>query len=221
MEQNLRKLLMIGGAALIIILCGGAWWRILHRTSDATVTPTTSSGNTEQQAAVPTTTSPTETIPAAPVLHPDPPKLASHVLVGPKTGTKFYLAADSKRYVFPDDTKTYDTWKSQLPAINHVSQDELESYPLGGNVWYRPGTRLIKTEVDPNIYAVSHGGVLRAINEGTAAMIFGKDWKSLIDVLPDYYFTNYTVGAPILSPQEYSIAAQLGSSFTIEQDKGI
>ncbi|MCX6781049.1 MAG: hypothetical protein NT003_02960 [Candidatus Magasanikbacteria bacterium] len=205
------RLILIGGTiTAVVFLCIGAWYRILSRSPQAIPNIVQ-----EQAAAQQTAT------PVSPVLHPDPPKLAGNVLVGVKTPTKYYLAADGKRYVFPDDTKTYDTWKSQLPAVKKVSQDELESYPLGGNVLYRPGTRLIRIATDTNIYAVAHGGVLRAVNEGNAALLFGKDWKSLVDLMQDYYFTNYTIGAPILSLQDYSIEGQLSSSMTIEQEKGI
>ena len=158
-----------------------------------------------------------------PVLRPEPPKLAGHILIGPKVTTKFYLAKDGKRYVFPEETKTFETWfpNAAKAPITKVSQDELESYPLGGNVWYRPGTRLIHIGTDTHIYAVAHGGVLRAINEGNAALLFGADWNKLLDLMPDYYFTNYTIGAPILAPAQYSVAIEQGLSQTIDMDKGV
>jgi len=193
----------------ILLICAALWWGILNRTSVEAPQP---------QAPV-AVTPPTNTV--SPVLYPDPPKLAGNVLVGPKVPTKFYLARDGKRYVFPDETNTYETWKSVLPPVKSITQDELESYPLGGNVWYRPGTRLIRIQSDARIFAVAHGGVLRAINKGTAVMIFGKDWETKLDTLQDHYFTNYNPGEPILSPTDYSANAEMTKSPTIELDKGI
>ncbi len=202
-----KKYLSIAGVLLVAI--GALWWGIFNRNR---VTPTPVAEQTVQQQ-------PTQK--QSPILYPDAPQLAGHVLVGPKVPTKFYLARDGKRYVFPDDTKTYESWKSVLPPIKYIAQDELESYPLGGNVWYRPGVRLIQIQSDYRIYAVAHGGHLRSLNEGTAEMLFGKNWKSLLDTLQDHYYTNYNMGEPILSPQQYSVLAELGGSQTIEEDKGI
>lgn len=209
MQSNTQKTALTVAVVGIIVMCAALWWGIFNRNKLAPEqVPTPVAGQNPSVAK-------------SPILYPDPPALAGHVLVGPKVPTKFYLARNGKRYVFPDETKTYDTWKSVLPPIDKISQDDLESFPLGGNVWYRPATRLIRIETDSHMYAVSHGGVLRAINEGTAQQIFGKDWKSLLDTLQDYYYTNYNMGEPILSAQQYSVQAELGSSLTIEADKGI
>lgn len=209
MQYNKQKALYAFAISGLILVTVALWWGILNRNNintpegDTSVTPTT----------------PIEKV--SPILYPDPPKLAGNVLVGSKVPTKFYLARNGKRYVFPDETNTYESWKSVLPPIKTVPQDELESYPLGGNVWYRPGTRLIRIQSDARIFAVAHGGVLRAINEGNAEALFGKDWKTLLDTLQDHYFTNYNPGEPILSLKDYSPAAEVSKSPTIEMDKGI
>lgn len=209
MQYNKQKALYAFGISGLILASVALWWGILNRNTSET-------SNDQQPTAQVTSTEKT-----SPVLYPDPPKLAGNVLVGPKVPTKFYLARDGKRYVFPDETNTYESWKSVLPPIKTVTQDELESYSLGGNVWYRPGTRLIRIQSDARIFAVAHGGVLRAINEGNAEALFGKDWKTLLDTLQDHYFTNYNPGEPILSLKDYSPAAEVSKSSTIEMDKGI
>lgn len=198
---------LIAAGILVVILSGIAWWRIFTTTTQTT-------------APTPAIVNPL-TDDVFPVLPVDPPKDAGTVLTTSKLKTKFYLASNGKRYVFPDDTQTYATWKSVLGPEKEISQAELEAYPLGGNVWYRPGTRLIKIESDPRIYAVARGGVLREVNEGNAALIFGSDWRSSLDVLQDYYFTNYTIGEPITSPRDYSKEAELGKAPTIDHDKGL
>lgn len=207
--QNIPKktVLIIIAIVGIILICATAWWRIF------TDVGSTNTPQPQVEVANPLTDN------EFPVLPVDPPKDAGAILVGPKVATKFYLSSNGKRYVFPDETKTFETWKSVLPAEKKVSQEELEAYPLGGNVWYRPGTRLIKIESDPRIYAVARGGVLREINEGNAEIIFGSDWRSLVDTLQDYYFTNYIVGNPINSPQEYSRETEMNRAQTVDQNR--
>src|SRR3989344_3979487 len=183
MKRNLHWIII--GLLIILALTALVWWRIFNRNTEPAP-----SARVSQPAA------------ESPVLAPEPPKLAGTVLVGTKVKTKFYLAKDGKRYVFPDDTKTFETWKSVLPPVKNVSQEQLESYPLGGNVWYRPGTRLIRIQSDPRVFVVAHGGVLRAINDGNALAIFGSPWVALVDTLQDYYFTNYTIGEPVGGPSD-------------------
>lgn len=204
-----KKIIISGIIALLVIITFGLWLKIGQKiTAPKTETPLVA----EQK----------ETPPGPPVMYPDPPKLAGRVLVGPKVTTKFYLARDGKRYVFPDETKTFDTWYPNGTKIVKVSQDELETYPLGGNVCYRPGMRLIRIETDVRIFAVLHGCILRPITQETAGNNFGPDWQKLTDTLPDYYFTNYTVDdRPIASAADYNPANERGKSNTIEDDKGI
>lgn len=156
-----------------------------------------------------------------PVLPAEIPALAGNVLVGTKVPTKFYLTRTGRRYVFPEETKTLETWFPVNPPIKNISQDELEKYPLGGNVWYRPGVRLIHISTDPHIYAVAAHGVLRAIPEDLAAKIFGEKWKQLLDLMPDYYFTNYKIGAPIATVKDYSIADEQNAAATMELNLNI
>ena len=210
MDQNSdKKQLQIGIILVgIIILCTIAWYKIMTQGGAQQATESTQVAAQQQLAAIP-------------VLRPDAPKLAGSVVIGPKTTTKFYLARDGKRYVFPDETKTFETWYPNGGAVVRLTQSELEKYPLGGNVCYKPGTRLIRITSDTRIFAVSHGCVLRPLNEGTAARIFGANWDKSLDTLQDYYFTNYKIGGVISTTQDYSIAAEQGSSQTIDADKGL
>ncbi len=111
----------------------------------------------------------------------------------------YYLGSDLKRYVFPNE-KTFMTWYSDFSSVVTVSQSELESYPIGGNVTYRPGTRLVKITTDPKVYAVEPGGVLRWVTtEQIAQDLYGSNWNQRIDDVPDPFFVNYTVGSDITS----------------------
>ncbi len=109
----------------------------------------------------------------------------------------YYLSADGKRYVFPNST-TYFSWYSDFSGVVTIPASELQSYPLGGNVTMRPGTKLVKVTTDPSVYAVEPNGTLRKIqSEAQAAALYGTNWNKRVVDVPDAFFTNYTVGAAL------------------------
>ncbi len=115
----------------------------------------------------------------------------------------YYLGADGKRYVFPNET-TYFSWYSDFSSVKTIPQSELESYPLGANVTIRPGTYLVKIQTDPKVYAVEPGGNLVWIpDEATAKALYGDNWASRVVDVPDAFFTNYTVTDKQVSSDAY------------------
>lgn len=115
----------------------------------------------------------------------------------------YYLGADGKRYVFPNET-TYFSWYSDFSSVKTIPQSELESYPLGANVTIRPGTYLVKIQTDPKVYAVEPGGNLVWIpDEATAKALYGDNWASRVVDVPDAFFTNYTVTDEQVSSDAY------------------
>ncbi|MFA5000231.1 MAG: hypothetical protein WC545_02635 [Patescibacteria group bacterium] len=111
----------------------------------------------------------------------------------------YYLGADGKRYVFPNEA-TYMSWYSDFSGVVTIPSAELQSYALGGNVTMRPGTKLVKITTDPSVYAVETNGTLRKIqSEAQAAALYGTDWAKRVVDVPDAFFTNYTVGAALAS----------------------
>ena len=54
--------------------------------------------------------------------------------------------------------------------MNVVTDAQLAAYAIGGNVTYRPGTRLVKIQSDPKVYAVDAHGVLRWVKTEAAAI---------------------------------------------------
>lgn len=124
--------------------------------------------------------------------------------------TVYWNASNGKRYVFPN-IKTFWSWypTSMLDNVQKVSDSELASIPLGGNVTYRPGYKLIKVTTDPRVYAVSRYGILRWINnESVAQQLYGWDWASKIEDVPDAFFTNYTIGSPIYSTSDFNVSSE-------------
>ncbi|KKR91178.1 MAG: LPXTG-motif cell wall anchor domain protein [Parcubacteria group bacterium GW2011_GWC2_42_12] len=115
----------------------------------------------------------------------------------------YYLAADGKRYVFPNES-TYFSWYGDFSGVVTIPQAELESYPLGKNVTVRPGTKLVKITTNPKVYAVTTGGTLVAVpDEATAATLYGANWNKRIIDVPDAFFTNYITSSATVSASAY------------------
>jgi hypothetical protein len=133
----------------------------------------------------------------------------------------YYSGQDGKRYVFPNE-KTYATWYSGFGSVNVVTDAELAALPLGGNVTYRPGVKLVKINTDPRTYAVAAGGTLRWIQtESVARDLYGADWNTKVDDIADTYFVNYKLGLPIANASEYSMTTELALATSIGRDKNI
>lgn len=109
----------------------------------------------------------------------------------------YYLGSDGKRYVFPNST-TYFSWYSDFSGVVTIPASELQSYPLGGNVTMRAGTKLVKITTDPSVYAVEPNGTLRKIqSEAQAAALYGTDWAKRVVDVPDAFFVNYKIGSAL------------------------
>lgn len=113
----------------------------------------------------------------------------------------YYCGSNGKRYVFPN-SKTYFSWYADFSTVRTVSDATLGTITLGGNATYRPGTRLVKIQSDPKVYAVGKGGELRWVQtEAIASALYGADWSNKVDDVSDAFFVNYTVGAAITTTQ--------------------
>jgi len=133
----------------------------------------------------------------------------------------YYFGADGLRYVFPN-SKTYFTWYSNFNGVKEVSAEQMGSIGIGGNVTYKPGTRMIKIESSPTVYAIDGGGARRAIgSEAVARALYGANWNHMIDDVPDAFFSNYPDGAAITSASDYSVAGSASTYGTIELDKDL
>ncbi|MEI8361487.1 MAG: hypothetical protein WCG01_05130 [bacterium] len=115
----------------------------------------------------------------------------------------YYLGADSKRYVFPNEA-TYKSWYSDFSLVKTIPTDELQSYGIGGNVTIRPGTRLVKITTNPKVYAVEPGGSLVAItDEATAKKLYGDNWAKRVSDVPDAFFINYKETGKTVAAGQY------------------
>lgn len=121
-----------------------------------------------------------------------------------------YYVDEGKRYVFANE-KVYFSWYQGFDGVRTISDEALASYPIGGNVTYRPGLKLVKIQSDPRVYAVGAGGRLRWItSEAAAVALYGPDWNRQVDDIPDSFFFNYKEGEPVASPADFDKAAELG-----------
>ncbi len=109
----------------------------------------------------------------------------------------YYCGANGKRYVFPNE-KIFLSWYTDFSGVTVISAEQMASVMLGGNVTYKPGTRMIKIESDPKVYVVSRGGLLRWVpTEEIATHLYGATWNKRIDDVSVSFFPNYHYGSQI------------------------
>ena len=122
------------------------------------------------------------------------------LIKGTTLSTVYYYGSDGQRYSFPNE-KTFFSWNNDFSAVKTISDTQLAGITLAGNIAYRPGSRWIKITSDAKVYAVSTTGKVRWIeNEATAKGLGGDNWNTLIDDVPDVFFTDYSVGNSLSSP---------------------
>jgi hypothetical protein len=117
-----------------------------------------------------------------------------------------YLAAnDGKRYAFPGQGQFF-SWFQNFDGVRTVSAGTLASMPLGGNVLYSPGSRLLKSQTSPRIYAVGANGTLHWIqNADVLASYYGTDWKSRMDTVSDATLMDYSQGYAVAQYSDYHV----------------
>ncbi len=128
----------------------------------------------------------------------------------------YYRGVDGKRHAFPN-SRVFFTWYTDFLTVKEVSATEMAASLLGRQVTYRPGVKLVKFTTLNNVYAVARGGVLRWIKtEAAAAALYGVDWNKKIDDISDVFFLDYTFGVDINTAADFSPAAEMAASPTIE-----
>lgn len=147
--------------------------------------------------------------------------LPGDLIRGQSYSAVYYYGTDGFRYVFPND-KTYFTWYSNFDTVKWLSDSDLSSIQIGGNVTYKPGTKMIKINSDPKVYVVAKGGLIRAISsEVVASTLYGSDWNKKIDDVPDGFFSNYKIGGGIDVATQFSVSGETTDATDINTDKGL
>ncbi len=115
------------------------------------------------------------------------------LIKGESTSSVYYISGE-ERFVFPNE-QIFKSWYEDFDDVETIDDEQLADYTLGGNVTYRPGTRLVKLTNNPKVYAVEPGGILRWVTSETIALsLYGEDWASRVDDLADGFFTSYEIG---------------------------
>ncbi len=136
--------------------------------------------------------------------------------------TVYYYGTDEKRYVFPTE-RTYKSWYGEdWSGVVTIPDEDLMSIPLGGNVTYKPGAKLLKITTDPRVYAVDTHGTLRWIEtEELAVELYGENWADNVDDLPDPFFINYKMGSHINDASDFDPETVSTEAIAIWKDKSL
>lgn len=130
----------------------------------------------------------------------------------------YFYGHDNRRHAFPNE-KVFFTWYANFTGVQTVSGSFLASIPLGSNVTYRPGVKMVKFQTLDRVYAVALGGILRWVKtEAIATSLYGADWNRKIDDIPDTFFSDYRFGSDIESSGAYDKAAELEAAATIDKN---
>jgi hypothetical protein len=116
-------------------------------------------------------------------------------VVATASSSPFMIDSQNARLAFPDEL-TWQTWGQ--PLIKKIEDAAISLWKVHGVVPLREGSALVKFGTDPQVYAVSPGGVLHQIDSAAlAAELYGKDWSKKVVSLFTSFWTNYKIGAPI------------------------
>lgn len=146
---------------------------------------------------------------------------AGDLFRGESFSAVYYYGVDGFRYVFPND-KIYFTWYENFDDVKWVSDADLATVQLGGNITYKPGVKMIKVTSSPTTYAIGSNGTLRWVKTAEIAeALYGSDWNKQIDDLPDGFFGNYTTGASIDTASSFDPDAEQADAYSIDEDKDL
>lgn len=130
----------------------------------------------------------------------------------------YFYGHDNRRHAFTND-KIYFTWYSDFGTVQTVSPAFLASIPLGQNVTYRPGIKMVKFQSLDKVYAVALGGTLRWVKtEALGSSLYGADWNKKIDDVSDASFSDYRFGSDIAIAVDYDKAGELAAATRIDND---
>ncbi len=141
----------------------------------------------------------------------------------------YYIGRNGYRYAFPNQ-KVFLSWYTalDLKATNKgglvvtVADTTLASIPLGGNVTYRPGSKMVKFIDNPKVYAVDSNGLLRWIaSESVARDLYGYAWAAQVEDISDSFFVNYKTGSDITSSSAFNPYNAKNTATNVSVDKSL
>lgn len=115
----------------------------------------------------------------------------------------YYIGADGRRHAFPND-RVFFTWYGNFDGVRVVSAGDLASIPLGANVTYKPGMKMVKFTTDSHVYVVSNNRTLRWVKtEAAANALYGSNWNRQIDDISDTFYLDYNIGTDVNAASDY------------------
>jgi hypothetical protein len=132
----------------------------------------------------------------------------------------YLYATNDKRYVFTNED-VITSWFTSFDGgqlgdlqnvcntVNELSDVELASITIGGNVTIRPGSDIVKIASDPALYVVARGKVLRKLaTADLAEKIYPGSSAQRTRVIPEAFFVNYSIGLDVSNASDYDPAAE-------------
>ncbi len=115
----------------------------------------------------------------------------------PTVDTVYCIKPNQTRFVFPN-AKTFFSWHPSFEKVITASPASLATFTLQKNVTLKPGT-LVKSATASPVYVVTDiFGTMRHIpSEAKARELWGPNWAAQVQDIPDEFWTNYTIGAPL------------------------
>jgi hypothetical protein len=138
-------------------------------------------------------------LPAVVVAATCPTLQAGDLFKIPGNSAVYLVNADGKRMYF-FNAEVYKSWYADYSGVQEIAASCTDTYPSGGAVAYRPGSKLVKTVISPSVYAVQpNGQLLKIADEASAKALYGANWTKLVRDLADVYFDTYVVGTGTLT----------------------
>ncbi|MFH1621158.1 MAG: Ig-like domain-containing protein [Patescibacteria group bacterium] len=127
----------------------------------------------------------------------------------------YFIGKDSKRHAFPN-SKIFFSWYEDFSSVSSVASGVMAEFPLGKNVGYRPGSKMVKFSTLNNVYVVSKNEGLRWVTtEAVAVGLYGDDWNTKIDDIPDTFYSDYNFGTDISDVTQFDVQNEYDETPTI------
>lgn len=103
----------------------------------------------------------------------------------------YYIGTDAKRHAFPSEG-VYRSWYESNQRIVEIPAWKLANIPLGRNVTFKPGKKLVHVPSETRPYVVGLKRTLRPLaSEAVAPLVYGEAWKSVLEHLPETSIADY------------------------------
>ncbi|HBB38285.1 MAG TPA: hypothetical protein DEP63_02530 [Candidatus Magasanikbacteria bacterium] len=113
----------------------------------------------------------------------------------PSVSTAVYVLNSSNERLYFPNSDVYYSWYPNFEGIVSLDTSCVSAYPSANNpagVNYRPGSRLVKTPLDPTVYVIAPGNERMPIgSEDAARTLFGDNWATLVRDVHDFHWANY------------------------------